>query len=153
MSLSRQSATRTPDATYPAQSTAGVLVAPLVLRNNGSSVDNLYFRVASLNNGNYLLNADGGPSQVGSQVSVAASSLPGGNNLWDATETLTQDFSVGMMVAARLQFRVDVYAVTVSAGDADSDPADELLGSFLIELDPAAAPDAVYHLYLPATQR
>ena len=95
-----------------------------------------------------MLNADGAPGQVGSRVTVANSALPGGNNVWELNESFSQDFRVGMMVAASLQLKVDAYAATgVNAAGADGN-GDELLGSYYIELDPTA-PDGAYIIYLP----
>ncbi|MEZ4863087.1 MAG: choice-of-anchor D domain-containing protein [Caldilineaceae bacterium] len=148
LSFSKLSSTTTPDSSYPSQSTAGVLVARMVLRNNGGNIDQIYFRVNVLNNNNWLLNADGAPGQVGSRLTAANSALPGGDNLWQANESFTQDFRIGVMRAASIQFKVDLYAVPgVTASSTDS-AGDELLGSYYIELDPNA-PEGAHILYLP----
>jgi len=152
LSFSKVSSTTTPDSTYPSQSTAGVLVARLSLRNNGGNINQLYFRVNVLNNNNWLLNADGAPGQIGSRLTVPNSDLPGGNNVWELNETFSQDFRIGVMVAGKVQFKVDVYAATGVTAAGANGSGDELLGSYSIELDPAA-PDGVHVIFLPVVSK
>ncbi len=151
VSFSKVSATTTPDSSYPAKSTAGVLVARLTLRNNGAAVNRVYYQVKTLNNGNFLLNANSAPGQVGAQLSVANSSLPGGNSQWNSSEQLSQDFRIGVMVAASVQFRVDVYAAsaTVMAAGATDVTKGEWLGSFLLETDLTAPGETIHKNFLP----
>ena len=146
------SSSTTPDSTYPSQSTAGVLVARLALKNNGSTIDNLYFRVNILNNNNWLLNADGVPGQLGSRLTVPNSDLPGGNNVWELNATFSQDFRIGVMVASKVQFKADVYAATGVTAAGAAGNGDELLGSYYIELDPTA-PDGAHVIFLPAVSK
>jgi hypothetical protein len=152
LSFSKVSSSTTPDSSYSYLSTAGVLVARLALKNSGSTLNKLYFRVNVLSNNTWLLNADGAPGQVNSRLSVANSALPGGNSLWETNETFTQDFRIGVMQAGTVQFRVDVYTTTgVTAADATGS-GDELLGSYYVELDPTAS-DAAHVVYLPAVSK
>jgi len=154
VSFSKVGSTTTPDGSHPAQSTAGVLTARLVLRNNGAAVNNLYYEVRTLNNGNYLLNADGAPGQVGSRLSIANSGLPGVNSQWDGSEQLSQDFRIGVMVAATIQFRVDVYAQsTVVAAGAYGVRQSEWLGSYLFESEPTATEESLNKAFLPLVNR
>jgi len=153
ISFGKVSSTTTPDATYPSQSTAGVLNARMVLRNNGGPVSDIYYQVTTLSNGNYLLNADGAPGQIGSKLSVVNGALPGGNSSWDQPEDLSQDFKIGVMVAAGFQFRVDVYGVIAATPTVSSAPAAELLGSYLLELDPTLVDGGDFTIYVPAVNR
>ena len=131
-----------------------MVVATLKLKNEGNALRNVSFRVAKLTNNNYLLNADGGPGQVGSKISVPNSALPGGNQLWDKNEPLTQDFRLGLLSNKSFTLQVDVYANKVKVAAAETggvDPAgtEELVDSYLVEVDPEApvTPDNV--IYLP----
>ncbi|MFN8487452.1 MAG: M60 family metallopeptidase [Caldilineaceae bacterium] len=148
------SSTTTPDVNYPAQSTKGVLVAALGLNNTGAAVKNVYYQVKTLTNGNYLLNANGGPGQVGSTLTVPNSALPAGNQLWDQNELLTQNFRIGLLSRNAFSFRVDVYAtVATVVAAAESAPQLALEDSFIIEIDPDTMNTTVYRLYLPAALR
>lgn len=148
------SSTTTPDVAYPAQSTQGVLVATLGLNNTGAALKNVAYQVKTLTNGNYLLNADRGPGQVGSTLTVPNSALPGGNQLWDPTELLSQNFRIGLLSRSAFSFRVDVYAtVATTVAAAGNAPSTELQDSFVIEIDPEAMSTTVYRLYLPVALR
>jgi hypothetical protein len=145
------SSSRYPDPTYPAQSPKGVVVGRIVVRNLGVALRNVSFRVVSLSNNNYLLNADGGPGRVGSKLSVPNRNLPGGNQLWDRNENLSQDFRVGLLSRASFRLVLDVYANRVTAlaaanGSNSSAGVEERIGSITIDLDPATP---VYTLNLP----
>jgi len=158
VSFNAVSATTTPDATYPAQSVKGVVVLRLIAKNNGAPVRNVSFLVQQLTNNNYLLNADGGPGQVGSKLTVPNTALPGGNQLWDANENLTQDFRIGMMQTKSFSFKVDVYASKPTAeaaavGQTDITETQDLVGSFEIEVDPEAPLPPSYTLYLPVVNK
>jgi hypothetical protein len=146
--------TTTPDATYPAQSTQGVAAFSLKLENKGNALRNVSFRVTRLTNNNYLLNADGGPGQVGSKLSLPNSALPGGNQLWDKQERLTQNFRIGLMSRRVFLLLVDVYAskTTVTAAGADatgSAETEELVDSYVVEVDPEGAVTLDNRIYLP----
>ena len=156
MSFKVSSSTTAPDATYPAQSTKGVVVTTLKVKNEGRALRNVSFRVVKLTNNNYLLNADGGPGQVGSKLSLPNSALPGGNQLWDKHELLTQNFRIGLMSRNSFIFQLDVYAskTTTSAANAtDTVEAEELVGSYLVEVDPEAAVTADHTIYLPMVSK
>lgn len=148
------SSTTAPDATYPNQSPSGVVVLWLSVENKSNALANVSFRVNKLTRANYLLNADGGPGQVGSKLSVPNSILPGGNQLWDKTEKLTQEFRIGLLDSKSFSFRVDVYANKVKvaaaeAGGADSTENEEFVDSFLLDIDPADAVEQNNIIYLP----
>ena len=126
-------------------------MATLKLENEGKSLRNVSFRVVKLTQNNYLLNADGGPGQVGSRISVLNSALPGSNQRWDEDEKLTQNFRIGLMSRSGFTLQVDVYASKINSNaagvDSTSDPeAEELIDSYLVEVDPEGA---VTVLYLP----
>jgi hypothetical protein len=116
----------------------------LKVRNTGSTLRNVSFKVARLTNNNYLLNADGAPSQVGSRLSVSNNALPGGNQLWDKNELLTQNFRIGLLSRNAFVLQLDVYAIVVKAAAADADQeggvkTEELVGSVTIEVDSETA--------------
>ena len=126
-------------------------MATLKLENEGKSLRNVSFRVVKLTQNNYLLNADGGPGQVGSRISVLNSALPGSNQRWDEDEKLTQNFRIGLMSRSGFTLQVDVYASKTNSNaagvDSTSDPeAEELIDSYLVDVDPEGA---VTLLYLP----
>ena len=126
-------------------------MATLKLENEGKSLRNVSFRVVKLTQNNYLLNADGGPGQVGSRISVPNSALPGSNQRWDEDEKLTQNFRIGLMSRSGFTLQVDVYASKTNSNaagvDSTSDPeAEELIDSYLVDVDPEGA---VTLLYLP----
>lgn len=128
----------------------------LKVENEGMALRNVSFRVVKLTNNNYLLNADGAPGQVGSKLSVSNSALPGGNQLWDKHENLTQDFRIGLLSRSAFTFQVDVYASKAAVAAADANGAlesEELVDSYLVEVDPEApvAPDNV--IYLPVVSK
>lgn len=146
--------TKKPDRLYPAYSTKGVAVKLLLLKNKGSALRNVSFRVTNLSNKNYLLNADGGPGQVGSTLSVPNRALPGGNQRWDKNEVLAQSFRIGLQSRASFSFKVDVYATVakVSAAGAnqvDSIETEELIDSYTIDVDPEMMNANTHTLYLP----
>ncbi|MCX6046416.1 MAG: hypothetical protein NT075_15020, partial [Chloroflexi bacterium] len=146
--------TTAPDATYPVQSPKGVVIATLKVKNEDRSLRNVSFRVVSLTQGNYLLNADGGPGQVGSKLSVPNNALPGGNQRWDKNELVTQNFRLGLLSTKSFLFQVDVYAnkVTVTAAGAESPTSaetEELVGSFLVDANPEAVIRPANQIYLP----
>ena len=128
----------------------------MAVRNQGVALRNVSFKVARLDNNNYLLNADGGPGRVGSKLSVPNANLPGGNQLWDKNENLTQDFRVGLLSRNSFILQVDVYAnkATVAAADANGAPeSEELLGSYLVEVDPEAPVAPANVIYLPLVNK
>lgn len=126
-----------PDGTYPAQSTDGVLsITPYYTLQSGGlfrgegptlqdtgSYENIKFvfpligpEPSLLGNGpsivilerNFILNADGGPGQNGATISPPNSSLPGGNSQWNPGETLTPQFRIGLMNPNRPRFTLSV---------------------------------------------
>lgn len=114
----------------------------LQVTNISTPLNNVVFRVSKLPNG-YLLNADGSPGQVGSQLTVSDSALPGSNQVWDTNELLVQDFRIGLMTRAGFAFQVDVYANKISAqkpiGRRPNNVADQVfVGSFTVVVDPNA---------------
>ena len=128
----------------------------IALRNQGVALRNVYFKVVSLPNNNYLLNADGGPGQVGSKLSVPNANLPGGNQLWDKNENLTQDFRVGLLSRSSFILQVDVYAnkATVAAAAANGAlESEERVGSYLVEVDPEAPVAPANVIYLPVVTK
>lgn len=128
----------------------------MVVRNQEVTLRNVYFQVKSLSNNNYLLNADGGPGQVGSKLSVPNGNLPGGNQLWDKNENLLQDFRVGLMQRKSFTLVLNVYATKATATATDqssSDEADELIDTITIELDPEAPVAPSDTLYLPLVSK
>lgn len=136
------SSTTVSDTTYPTLSTNGVLTMRLQVTNISTPLNNVVFRVSKLPNG-YLLNADGSPGQVGSQLTVSDSALPGSNQVWDTNELLVQDFRIGLMTRAGFAFQVDVYANKISAqkpiGRRPNNVADQVfVGSFTVVVDPNA---------------
>ncbi|CAN5759637.1 hypothetical protein BH10CHL1_BH10CHL1_25670 [soil metagenome] len=151
------SSTTAPDATYPAQSPKGVVVLRLKAKNEGRSLRNITFHVTKLTQDNYLLNADGGPGQVGSILSVPNSALPGSNQLLDEDEKLIQEFRIGLQSSKRFTFHVDVYAIKVknvakTAGSNDA-TTEELVGSFLLDSDPEAPIIHDNLLFLPLVNK
>lgn len=152
------SSSNNPDPTYPSQSTKGVIVLRMVVRNEGVGLRNVVFKVASLPNNNYLLNADSGPGQAGSKLSIPNANLPGGNQLWNDDENLTQDFRVGLQSRNSFVLLVDVYAVKMPMAAAtpnenNNGENEELIDSFSITIDPEAEVDSSYRLFLPAVSR
>jgi hypothetical protein len=131
-----------------------VVTTTLKLRNNGNTLRNVSFRVVRLTNNNYLLNADGAPGQVGSKLSVPNNTLPGGNQLWDKNEQLTQNFRIGLMSRGIFVLQVDVYAnvvrtVAAEADQASNEESEELVDSFFLDVDPEAPVTTENLLYLP----
>jgi hypothetical protein len=131
-----------------------VVVLTLIDKNTGNPLRNVSFRVTKLTNNNYLLNANGGPGQVGSRLSVSNSALPGGNQLWDKNEQLTQAFRIGLMSRSSFTFQVDVYASKTTVAAAEVDPtggteAEELVDSYWVEIDPEVSIPPDNTLYLP----
>lgn len=109
-----------------------------------------------MDNNNYLFNADGGPGQVGSKLSVPNANLPGDNELWDTDENLAQDFRVGLLQNKRFTLVLDLYAstaTTAAAGQASAPEVDEFLGRLTLELDPEAPVAPSYTLYLPVANK
>lgn len=128
----------------------------LVVRNQGVALRNVSFKVARWDNNNYLLNADGGPGQAGSKLSVPNATLPGGNQLWDQHENLMQDFRVGLLSRRSFILLVDVYANKVAVTAADANGAlesEELVDSYLVEVDPAAPIAQTNLIYLPVVSK
>ena len=128
------------------------------MENEGRSLRNVTLRVKKLTRNNYLLNADGGPGQEGSQLSVPNSNLPGGNQLLDENEKLTQDFRIGLLASKSFSFEVDVYAIKVKTVAAEADGSDhaeteELVGSYLVEADPEAVDTLNHTIYLPMVNK
>lgn len=126
--------------------------------NESTALRNVSFRVTKLTNSNYLLNADGGPGQVGSKLSVPNSALPGGNQRWDKKEVLTQAFRIGLMARNSFTFQIDVYAskapsAAATADSASSAESEGLIGSYLVEVDPEAPMTPDYTLYLPVVNK
>jgi len=110
--------------------------------NISTPLNNVIFRVNKLPN-NYLLNADGGPGQVGSQLTVLNNALPSGNQVWDTNELLVQDFRIGLITRTGFAFQVDVYANKLTAqrtvGHQPNMVADQVfVGSFTVVVDPNA---------------
>ncbi len=147
-----------PDATYGAQSPAGVYTITATFRNVANpavALHDVYFKVKEIDHtggaDNYLLNADGGPGQVGAQLSIANSSLPGGDELWSQNEDLAAQFVIGLDERRRFTFMVDVYGVeapTVAAAGAGAPPV--YLYSFVFTADPAAdTPGQAQRIFLP----
>jgi len=140
--FSAASSTTLSDTTYPAQSTNGVITMRLQVTNISTPLNNVIFRVNKLPN-NYLLNADGGPGQVGSQLTVLNNALPSGNQVWDTNELLVQDFRIGLITRTGFAFQVDVYANKLTAqrtvGHQPNMVADQVfVGSFTVVVDPNA---------------
>ncbi len=150
------SLTTTPDSIYPTQSPKGVLTAQLKLKNIGNPLRGVYYRVTLLTTNNWLLNADGAPGRAGSTLHVPDNALPGGNQQWDQNETLTQNFRIGLLSRFPFLFIVDVYAVKASGVVTSRDQVDsgELIGSYMIDIDPAVVPTSADNLfYLPLVVR
>ena len=151
VSAGKTSSTITPDATYPSQSTQGVVMVSLTVQNKpgSGSLTNIYYHVTALTNNNWLLNADNAPGQVDSKLSVANRSLPGSNQ-WDAGQNLVQAFKIGLLSRNSFAFRVDVYAniVTVAAASANNAI---LLGSYDVTIDPATTNRIM--LFLPTVYK
>lgn len=105
-------------------------------KNLGNSLRNVTFEVQQLTNSNYLLNAEGGPGQVGSRLNVPNSALPNGNQQWDLNELLAQNFNIGLMSRNTFSLRVDVYAAAATAAARANGLTAELQSSFILEVDP-----------------
>ena len=56
--------------------------------NSGRTLSNVYYQVTAVTNAS-LMNADGGPGGLNAKQTVPNSALPGGDNLFQAGETLT----------------------------------------------------------------
>lgn len=103
-----------PDGTYGAQSTNGVLsIIPNYVLAGALSFTDVYFRFPLIGPEpalarNYILNADGGPGQNGSVMTLPNGSLPGGDNQWNPTETLQPEFRIGLMNPDRPRFTLSV---------------------------------------------
>lgn len=81
---------------------AGVFTIDATFSNiSTDSFFDVFFEVAELTGGNEVLNADGGPGGVGSQVSV-----PGDV---DSGDTFVQTFEVGLQEASPFRFFVDAF--------------------------------------------
>ena len=130
---------RNPDASFGNQSPAGVFTINAAFVNTGvRHLHALYYQVKRLDNNNYLLDTIGGPGQLGARQPVADMTLPGGNQRWDAHETLTTAFRIGLAERRRFGFFVEVYGLvdTDAAGVQSTAANDNLLGSFYFEYDP-----------------
>lgn len=151
------SSTTVPDVSYPSQSPNGVVVLRLSVENQSNPLTNVTFRVNKLTLDNYLLNADSGPGQVGSKLSVPNSILPSGNQFWDKNEKLVQEFRIGLLSSKSFSFRVDVYANKVKiaaaeAGGTDTTEAEAFVESFVLDIDPANAVILNNTIYLPIVE-
>lgn len=76
--------------------------------------------------------------------------------MWDKNENLTQDFRVGLLSRNSFILQVDVYAnkATVAAADANGAlESEELMGSYLIEVDPEALVAPANVIYLPVVSK
>lgn len=97
------------DGTPAPNAPAGVFTISATFTN--ASSDPLlapFFEVTALTGGNLLLNADGGPGGVGSQMTVPLTTLAPG-------ESFIVDFQIGLQTAAPFDFLVDVFADTPGA--------------------------------------
>ncbi|MBX3010483.1 MAG: hypothetical protein KF832_03210 [Caldilineaceae bacterium] len=144
-----------PHAAYAAQSPAGVYTITATFRNittPATSFYNVYFRVKQINHANgenYLLNADGGPGQVGAVLSVSNSALPGNDERWTLTEDLPVAFVIGLDERRQFTFKIDLFGQAEAVVGA-SDPASHHLGSFTFTVDPTEPlSNAPQRLFLP----
>lgn len=102
-----ESVTGTYDPTPQANAPAGVYHVEATFTNvTEVALNDVYFTVADLAEGNVVLNADGGPAGVGAEVLVPVSAL-GDNELLDANESFTFGFDVGLANADASQLTVD----------------------------------------------
>jgi len=124
--LKLESATSSYDPTPQANAPAGVYQVEATFANvTEVSLENLYFSVADLADGNLVLNADGGPAGAGATVSVPAALL-GEDGILHTNESFTIGFDVGLASA-------DATGLTVDANGAPHD---------WIHPDPAPSYDA-----------
>ena len=93
---------------------AGVYTIVALFTNHTTlPIANLAFKVATLSNGNYLLNADGHPGGVGAVLNLPVSLAPG------AAQVVT--FQIGLQAKVPFNFVVDAYGVLGNgAGAAES---------------------------------
>ncbi len=102
-----ESSAGTYDPTPQANAPFGVYHVEATFANVTEVVLNdVYFTVGNLGEGNLLLNANGGPAGVGSEILVPAAAL-GDNGFLDANETFTLTFDVGLVSAGLSDLTVD----------------------------------------------
>ena len=87
-------------------------------------------------------------------LTIANSSLPGGDSQFNPGENLTPTFQIGLPVRTQYRFFVDLYAVGATAAGDSATQASEYLGSFAYTLD-ASEPLAsgTHALFLPLINR
>jgi hypothetical protein len=113
---------------------------------SGSPVRVAYYRVNTVTNNNWILNAEGGPAQAGAIVLDAETIANGG--------MLTPQFRMGLMSTARYTLRFDVFGYIETSG-ASADNEGEVamtLGTFGVDLTPNL-PLNDSKIFLPALAR
>lgn len=126
---------------------AGVYTIVALFTNHTTlPIANLAFKVATLSNGNYLLNADGNPGGVGAVLNLPATLAPG------TAQVVT--FRIGLQAKVPFNFVVDAYgAVGNGAGAAEllAPGAGFAYDITATDLDPTNA--GWTQLYLPWIER
>ena len=98
------------DQTAQPNAPSGVYTITAVFQNKNDSpaVENLFFEVVTLTNGNLLLNADGGPGGVGAQLSIPATDL-GPDGVLSPGESFTVAFVIGLQQLSAFDFFVNAF--------------------------------------------
>ncbi len=133
-------------------------ISPTLRNDSTQTFTDLFFRVKTLE----YTTAHGGlvPSLcnatsvvdnggVGSMLAIANSSLPGGNDAYDPTESLSSTFLVGLPIRAQFRINVDLFSSTASAAGVNGAP-ERYIGSINLVIDPTAdGSTATEQLFLP----
>ena len=126
--LKLESSTGTYDPTPQANAPLGVYRVEATFSNvTEVTLEDVYFTVANLADGNVVLNANDGPSGMGANISVP-DGLLGDNGILDVNESFTFVFEIGLASAEPSEFSLDANGVpvdwtltdTLPAGDANN---------------------------------
>ncbi len=115
-------------------SPAGVFTINATFSNSATLVlHDISFEVTQLDNGNYLLDAAGGPGQLDAIQPVADSALPGDDQRWSPGEELLTTFRIGLAERRRFVLRMEVYGLQENGRSSQSG---QPRGSFLFAYNP-----------------
>ena len=104
------SLTQASDPTAVPGGPAGTMTIRATFKNTSSTpIDAPFFVVTELSEGNLLLNADGGPSGAGAQLTADV----GPDKILSPGESFTTEFVVGLQNRRRFRFFVDVWGLPI----------------------------------------
>lgn len=121
-------------------------ITPTFLNSSSQTFTDLFFRVKTLeyttSQGGLvpsLCNATSAVDNggVGSMLAIANTSLPGGNNAYDPTESFSQIFQVGLPIRAQFRIKIDLFSSTAGVASANG-ALERHIGSFDLIIDPTA---------------